>query len=117
MSQADWANLLLRLFADLVSIGLLSLMVARRRPRRGLFMVYASFNLGLFAVLTVITHEHLKAAVGCGLFAMLSVVRLRSERFGNADLAYFFCSLVLALVNGLRLDDPTLSFAVVGVVL
>jgi hypothetical protein len=117
VSQPDWANLLLRLFADLVSVGLLSLMVARRRPRRGLFMVYASFNVGLFAVLTVITHEHLGAAVGFGLFAMLSVVRLRSEPFGNADLAYFFCALVLALVNGLRLDDPTLSFVLDGVVL
>jgi Domain of unknown function (DUF4956) len=117
VSQSDWANLLLRLFADLVAIGLLSLMVARRRPRRGLFMVYASFNLGLFAVLTVITHEHLGAAVGFGLFAMLSVVRLRSEPFSNSDLAYFFCALALALVNGLRLDDPVLSLALDGLIL
>jgi hypothetical protein len=117
MSRADWANLLLRLFADLVSIGLLSLMVARRRPRRGLFMVYASFNLGLFAVLVVITHKHLGPAIGFGLFAMLSIVRLRSEPFGNADLAYFFCGLVLALVNGLRLDDELLALAVDCVVL
>ncbi len=117
MSQADWANLLLRLFADLVSIGLVSLMVARRRPRRGLFMVYASFNLGLFAVLTVITHKHLGPAIGFGLFAMLSIVRLRSEPFGNADLAYFFCALVLALANGLRLKDESLAIALDGVVL
>lgn len=112
MSQSDWANLLLRLFADLVAIALLSLMVARRRPRRGLFMVYASFNIGLFAVLAVITREHLGPAVGFGLFAMLSIVRLRSEPFGNADLAYFFCALVLALANGLRLDDEALAIAV-----
>ena len=117
MSQADWSNLLLRLFADLVAIGLLSLMVARRRPRRGLFMVYASFNLGLFAVLTVITRQHVGPAVGFGLFAMLSIVRLRSEPFGNADLAYFFCALVLALANGLRLDDPWLGVACDALVL
>jgi len=117
VSQSDWSNLLLRLFADLVSIGLLSLMVARRRPRRGLFMVYASFNVGLFAVLTVITHEHLGPAIGFGLFAMLSIVRLRSEPFSNADLAYFFCALVLALANGLRLDDAWLSIAVDALVL
>lgn len=117
MSRADWANLLLRLFADLVSIGLLSLMVARRRPRRGLFMVYASFNLGLFAVLVVITHKHLGPAIGFGLFAMLSIVRLRSEPFGNADLAYFFSALVLALANGLRLDDEWLAVALDTLVL
>jgi hypothetical protein len=117
VSRLDWANLLLRLFANLASIGLLSLMVARRRPRRGLFMVYASFNLGLFAVLAAITHEHVSAAIGFGLFAMLSVVRLRSEPFGNADLAYFFCALVLALVNGLRLDDESLAVALDALVL
>jgi hypothetical protein len=117
MSQADWSNLLLRLFADLVSIALLSLMVARRRPRRGLFMVFSSFNLGLFVVLAVITHKHLGPAIGFGLFAMLSIVRLRSEPFSNADLAYFFCALVLALANGLRLDDPALGFALDAVVL
>ena len=117
MSQSDWANLLLRLFADLVSVGLLSLMVARRRPRRGLFMVYASFNLGLFAVLAAISDQHVGPAVGFGLFAMLSVVRLRSEPFGNADLAYFFCALVLALANGLRLDDESLAVALDAVVL
>ena len=109
MSQTDLADLLLRLFADLVAVGALSWMVARRRPRRGLFMIDVAFNLGLFAVLTAITHEHLGAAVGFGLFAMLSVVRLRSEPIGNADLAYFFCALVLALVNGLHLDDPRLA--------
>lgn len=117
MTQADWANLLLRLFADLVSIGLLSMMVARRRPRRGLFMVFASFNVGLFAVLSVITHKHLGPAIGFGLFAMLSIVRLRSEPFSNADLAYFFCALVLALTNGLRLDDQWLAVAIDGIVL
>src|SRR3954468_13156806 len=117
MSQSDWADFLLRLFLDLVSIGLLSLMVARRRPRRGLFMVYASFNVGLFAVLTVITHKHLGPAIGFGLFAMLSIVRLRSEPFGNADLSYFFCALVLALANGMRLRDQALALAVDGVIL
>src|SRR3982751_3954767 len=111
MSSGDYAHLLLRLFIDGCALGFLSLMVARRRPRRGLFMVYASFNLGLFVVLAVITNKHLGPAIGFGLFAMLSIVRLRSEPFGNADLAYFFCALVLALANGLRLDDTALAFA------
>src|SRR4051812_17124352 len=117
MSRSDWAALLFRFWADLVSIGLLSLMVARRRPRRGLFMVYSAFNVGLFGVLTVISDKHVGPAIGFGLFAMLSVVRLRSEPFGNADLAYFFCALALALVNGLRLDDPALSVALDALIL
>jgi hypothetical protein len=108
MSAGDYADLLLRLFVDLCALGLLSILVARRRPRRGLFMVYATFNLGLFVVLTVISGRHVGPAIGFGLFAMLSIVRLRSEPIGNAELAYFFCALVLALVNGLPVDDELL---------
>src|SRR4051812_48616611 len=108
MSSGDYAQLLLRLFVDGCALGALSLLVARRRPRRGLFMVYATFNLGLFVVLTVISARHVGPAIGFGLFAMLSIVRLRSEPIGNAELAYFFCALVLALVNGLPVDDEPL---------
>jgi Domain of unknown function (DUF4956) len=108
MSSGDYAHLLLRLFIDGCALGFLSLLVARRRPRRGLFMVYATFNLGLFVVLTVISARHVGPAIGFGLFAMLSIVRLRSEPIGNAELAYFFCALVLALVNGLPVKDEPL---------
>lgn len=117
MTREDWINLLVRLFVDLVAVGVLSLMVSRRRPRRGLFMLYSSFNIGLFAVLVVISHKHVGPAIGFGLFAMLSIVRLRSEPFGNADLAYFFCALVLALANGLRLDDEGLAIAMSALIL
>jgi hypothetical protein len=108
MSSSDYASLLLSLFVDLCALGVLSLLVARRRPRRGLFMVYGTFNLGLFVVLTVISARHVGPAIGFGLFAMLSIVRLRSEPIGNAELAYFFCALVLALVNGLPVKDEPL---------
>ena len=41
--------------------------------------------------------------VGFGLFAVLSIVRLRSEPFSNRELAYFFVALVLALVCAIDL--------------
>src|SRR3954452_3298041 len=117
MSSNDYAHLLLRLFIDGCALGLLSLLVARRRPRRGLFMVYGTFNLGLFVVLTVISARHVGPAIGFGLFAMLSIVRLRSEPIGNAELAYFFCALVLALVNGLPVNDELLIIGLNALVL
>src|SRR3954454_3602437 len=105
MKSPDYADLALRLFIDLCALGVLASLVAVRRPRRGLSMVYASFNVWLFAVLSVICVRHVGPGVGFGLFAMLSIVRLRSEPFSNPELAYFFSALVLALVNGLRIDD------------
>jgi hypothetical protein len=92
-------------------------MAARRRPRRGLFVIFTTFNIALFSVLTVISERHIGPAVGFGLFALLSIVRLRSEPFSNQELAYFFSALALALVNGLRIEDSWVSFGLDAVVL
>jgi hypothetical protein len=100
----DTADVLLRLFIDVVCLGLLGAMIAQRRPRRGLFVILTSFNIALFCVLTVISARHIGPAVGFGLFALLSIVRLRSEPFSNQELSYFFSALALALINGLRIQ-------------
>ena len=47
--------------------------------------------------------------VGFGLFAVLSIVRLRSEPFSNRELAYFFVALVLALVSAIDLGSLALT--------
>jgi hypothetical protein len=105
VNGSDYADLLARLFVDLCAIGALNLLLAWRRPQRGLFLVFTAFNVGVFALLAVIAQRHIGPAVGFGLFALLSIVRLRSEPFSNAELSYFFCALVLALINGLQLDE------------
>lgn len=103
--KLDIGDLMLRLAIDVGCVGVLAALVAQRRPRRGLFVVFSIFNLALFAVLTVISERHIGPSVGFGLFALLSIVRLRSEPFSNQELAYFFTALALALVNGLRIAD------------
>lgn len=105
MNGPDYADLLLRLFVDLCAIVVLDALLAARRPRRGLFLVFTAFNIGVFTLLAVIAQRHIGPAVGFGLFALLSIVRLRSEPFSNTELSYFFCALVLAIVNGLRVDE------------
>jgi hypothetical protein len=105
MTSVDIGDLSLRLAIDLVCMGVLAALVAQRRPRRGLFVVFVTFNLALFSVLTVISQRHIGPAVGFGLFALLSIVRLRSEPFSNQELAYFFSGLAMAVVNGLRVAD------------
>lgn len=106
----DYAELSVRLFLDLASIAILAYgLYLRRHGRRDLFMAIVAFNVGLFAVLTVISSRHIPAGLAFGLFAILSLVRLRSEPFDNLELGYFFGALVLALVNGLSHADLGLS--------
>lgn len=110
------ADLIPRLAIDLVAIAVLAYGIYYRRHRRqDLFVIYAMFNVGLFLALVVITAGNVSAGVGFGLFAVLSIVRLRSEPFTNGELAYFFVALVLGLVNGIDLGDPALGAALSAV--
>ena len=114
----DYADFFLRFGIDLVSISLFAFVIyLKRHARRDLFMAFTSFNIGLFVVLAVISTRFVPAAVGFGLFAMLSIVRLRSEPFSNLELGYFFTALVLALVNGMSNSDKLFVVILNGIVL
>jgi hypothetical protein len=97
----EYTHFLVRLGFDVVALALFwGALHLRGHARRDLTMVFSLFNLGLLIVLTVISTSASATAIGFGLFAMLSIIRLRSEPFGNSELGYFFVALVLALING-----------------
>jgi len=96
------------LAADVVSIAIVAYLIYfRRHSRRDLLMVYTTLNIGLFLAMTVIDLQETAMGVGFGLFAILSIVRLRSEEFSNSELGYIFVSLIIALINALGITDAT----------
>jgi hypothetical protein len=102
-----YGDLALRFVLDLAAIA--ALMFAIYRPRHGrmdLIVVYGLFNIGLFLAIVAITSGDISLGVGLGLFAVLSMIRLRSETFDNRELGYFFVALVLALVTAIELGRP-----------
>ena len=111
-----YGDVLARLGVDLVAIVVLTHAIyLRRHGRRDLFVVYTMFNVGLFLALVVMTAGSVSVGVGFGLFAVLSIVRLRSEPFSNVELGYFFVALVVALVCGLDLGSPLVAAALAAV--
>lgn len=106
MNPTDYADFVIRLAMDIASISAVTaFLYLRRHRRRDLFLVFTTFNVGVFAVLAVITEHKISAAVGFGLFALLSIIRLRSEPFANLELTYFFAALVLGVINGIGHSD------------
>ena len=105
--MTDPADLFLRLAVDVVAIAALvyGLFLPRHR-RMDLAVVYGMFNIGVFLAVVVIASGQVSVGVGFGLFAVLSIVRLRSEPFSNRELAYFFVALVLALVCAIDIGSP-----------
>jgi hypothetical protein len=111
-------ELALWLAADAVAIALLAYGIYfRRHRRRDLVVVLVMFNVGLFVALQVIAGGDISIGVGFGLFAVLSILRLRSEQFDFDEMGYFFLALVLALVNGLHVGSAGLTVLLTAVTL
>lgn len=117
----SYQRLGLGLAVDLVAITVLAYLVYfRRHHRRELLMAFVCFNVALFAVVTVLATGNATTglALGLGLLGALSIIRLRSRELSFTDVAYFFSSLALAIVNGVGIGNrpyaALLSAIVVG---
>jgi hypothetical protein len=98
---------------DLLAIFLLAYVLYFRRHRRAdLLLAYVTLNIGIFVAMSLLSTVRVDLALGFGLFAILSIIRLRSSTVTQQEVAYYFVALVTGLVNGLSLDDRVL---VVGI--
>jgi Domain of unknown function (DUF4956) len=94
---------------DLLAIFLLAYVLYFRRHRRAdLLLAYVTLNIGIFVAMSLLSTVRVDLALGFGLFAILSIIRLRSSTVTQQEVAYYFVALVTGLVNGLSLDDRVL---------
>ena len=101
-----YGALLTSLGTDLISILVFSgLLYFRRHWRADLLLSYVALNIGIFVTMALLTQVKIDIAVGFGLFAILSIVRLRSSAVTQQEVAYYFLALVLGLINGLGVPD------------
>ena len=106
--SADTTNLLVRGGADLVT--LLLLVGVLYRPQKSvpsMPLVLCALNIGLFTAVTAFVEvgDVVTGGLGFGLFALLSMLRLRSAAFTIKDVAYTFVVLIAGLVNALPITD------------
>jgi hypothetical protein len=98
---------------DLLAIFLLAYVVYFRRHRRAdLLLAYVTLNIGIFVAMSLLSTVRVDLALGFGLFAILSIIRLRSSTVTQQEVAYYFVALVAGLVNGLSLDDRVLAVGI-----
>ena len=108
-TYADYA---IDLGVDLSAIFLLAYALYFRRHRRAdLLLAYVALNIGIFVAMSLLSTVRVDIALGFGLFAILSIIRLRSSTVTQQEVAYYFVALVMGLVNGLDLDDRRLVIA------
>jgi len=95
---------------DLVAIAILVFVIYfPRHRRRDMVVAYLVTNLGLVAVTSALTATGVSAGLGFGLFAVLSIIRLRSAELDQQEIAYYFASMTLGLLGGLVLSPAWLA--------
>ena len=100
------------LVIDAVAIFLMAyVLYFRRHWRADLLLSYITLNVGIFVVMSLLNMVRVDIAVGFGLFAILSIIRLRSSAVTQQEVAYYFVALVMGLVNGLSIADRPLIVA------
>ena len=91
----------------------------RRHFRRDLVLAYIALSMGIFAVTLLLSGSGAGMGLGLGLFGILSIIRLRSDTLTQEEVAYYFISLAIGLVNGLHPDPawfaPAVTAALVAV--
>ncbi len=102
----DYEEFLVGLAIDLIAISVLTYaLYFRRHRRRDLTLGLVGINVGLFAVSSFTATTSISVGFGIGLFALLSVIRLRSTVASQEEIGYYFVALVIGLVNGLAVGD------------
>jgi Domain of unknown function (DUF4956) len=104
-----YADYAIDLLVDAAAIFLLAYVLYFRRHRRAdLLLGYVALNIGIFVAMSLLGKVRVDIALGFGLFAILSIIRLRSTSVTQQEVAYYFIALVMGLVNGLDIDDRRL---------
>jgi hypothetical protein len=114
LQLAPYTTILGYLLLNVVTILIFSWGIYFKRyyDREGV-VTYVLFNLFVFAVVTAFLQvkEGMNIGFGFGLFAVLSLITLRSEALTRTNITFFFGSLTIALINALSLDDVVLVVA------
>lgn len=103
MNELDLPTLLRDFSINAVAITLLAYFIYYlRHRRRDATIGYIATNVSLFVVAAALSSSTtLNVGVGFGLFAVLSIVRLRSDEATQSEIGYTMVALVIGLMTGL----------------
>lgn len=104
--------------ADLIAIAVLVFgLYFPRHRRRDMIVAFLSVNVGVMGVTYAMTNANISLGFGLGIFAVLSIIRLRSTELDQAEIAYYFTAIALGLLGGFPAISPSVSFSLMAVLI
>jgi hypothetical protein len=88
-----------------------------RYRRRDIVVAIIGLNIGVMAVATALASAEVGIGLGFGLFAVLSIIRLRSAELDQEEIAYYFSALALGVLAGVTLTPDWLAPTLMATIL
>jgi hypothetical protein len=102
--------------ADLVAMAILVFgLYYPRHRRRDMIAPFLAINVGVMGVTYAMATTDLSLGFGLGIFAVLSIIRLRSSEVEHAEIAYYFSAIAIGLLAGFPSISAAVSFTLMGV--
>jgi len=113
MTYINYASVIRDFLIDFTSLYFFAYVVIYKQYRNTeLFVTCSLFNIFVLLIVMSIVRTNFNVAVGFGLFALLSLIQLRSAQFTKTEMAYLFGCVALAVINGSGITD--LSFVLLS---
>ena len=117
MSFVNYSSLIRDLLVDFTSLYFLSYVILYRKYRNTqMFVSCTLFNVFIMLIVMAIIRTDFNIAVGFGLFALLSLIQVRSAQFTKTETAYLFGAVALEVINGAGISDFSFVLICNGVV-
>lgn len=112
MSFVNYSTIIRDILIDLISLYFFAYVILYRKYRNiEMFVSCALFNIFILLIVMAIIRTDFNLAIGFGLFALFSLIQLRSAQFTKTEAAYLFGAVALAVINGAGIAD--LSFVLI----
>ena len=112
MNFVDYSTVIRDLLVNFTSLYFLAYVILYRKFRNTeMFVSCSLFNIFILLIVMSIIRTDFNVAVGFGLFALLSLIQVRSAQFTKTEVAYLFGAVTLAVINGSGIAD--LSFILI----
>jgi len=111
-------TIVLMFVLDLIAVSVLAFGIYfPRHHRKDMLVALVGVNVGLLAVTAALSSTDLSVGIGFGLFAVLSIVRLRSSEVDQQEVAYYFAALSLGLLGGVVITPDWVGPVLMAVIL
>ena len=106
MGFIDYTNLIRDFLINFISIYFVAYIVLLKKYKNTeMFITCTLFNLFVLIIVMALIRTNFNIAAGFGLFALLSLIQLRSTQFTKTEMGYLFGSVTLGVLNGAGFFD------------